>query len=153
MTVFCAQQDFLRQQTQLLMQNYQHCLNAPLICASLDDAAQVLWEAPFAVVSHNIATDPLFNYANLQALELFGYDWDTFTHLPSRLSAEPMNQVERAAFLMRVRGQGFATDYSGVRISKTGRRFQIAQAVVWNLFDQQQQYAGQAACFKHWVFL
>lgn len=153
MSVFNAQQDFLQQQTQLLMQNYQRCLNAPLVCTSLDAATQALWEAPFAIVSHNIATDPLFNYANLQALALFEYDWDAFTHLPSRLSAEPMNQIEREAFLMRVREQGFATDYSGVRISKTGRRFQIAQAVVWNLFDQQHQYAGQAACFKHWVFL
>jgi hypothetical protein len=73
--------------------------------------------------------------------------------MPSRLSAEPVNQQQREALLHQVKSQGFIDHYSGVRISKTGRRFRIDNAVVWNIFDQDGRYQGQAACFSDWVFV
>lgn len=30
---------------------------------------------------------------------------------------------------------GFSRNYAGVRVSKSGRRFRIKDAVVWNLFE------------------
>ena len=48
---------------------------------------------------------------------------------------------------------GFIDDYTGVRISASGRRFRIDKAVVWNLVDQEGLYRGQAACFDAWVFI
>ena len=48
---------------------------------------------------------------------------------------------------------GFIDDYAGIRISKTGRRFRIAQATVWNLLDERGIYSGQAAMFLRWEFL
>ncbi len=48
---------------------------------------------------------------------------------------------------------GFIDDYAGVRIARTGRRFRIRQATVWNLFDEHGQRCGQAATFARWEFL
>jgi len=107
----------------------------------------------FALLSHNTDQDPLFNYANRTALDLFEFSWDELIGLPSRLSAEPVNQQERERLLARVTTQGFIDDYAGVRISKTGKRFRIQGAIVWNVIDEQGSYRGQAAWFKDWTWL
>ena len=52
-----------------------------------------------------------------------------------------------------VTARGFIDDYSGIRISKMGRRFRIEQATVWNLLDEHKNHAGQAALFSQWEFL
>jgi len=116
---------------------------------SVESARQV-WEAPFALVSHGIEAEPVFNYGNRIALQLFDMSWDAFISLPSRLSAETVNQQERARLLARVTSDGYIDDYSGVRISASGHRFRIEQAVVWNVTDKEGQYYGQAAMFRHW---
>ncbi|MEI7612916.1 MAG: MEKHLA domain-containing protein, partial [Betaproteobacteria bacterium] len=90
---------------------------------------------------------------NRMALEVFAMDFASFTRLPSRYSAEPVNREERARLLERVTRDGFIDDYSGVRISAKGQRFRIAQAVVWNLLDQEGEIYGQAATFDQWVAL
>jgi len=48
---------------------------------------------------------------------------------------------------------GFIDDYSGVRISKSGRRFRILRATVWNLIKEGGEPCGQAATFDRWEFL
>ncbi len=117
---------------------------------SAREAARALFFAPFAVVSHTADSDPIFSYANATALKLFEMTWDGFTALPSRLSAEPMAREERARLLTRVASQGYIDDYSGVRISRSGRRFLIEHATVWNLMDEAGRESGQAAMFSHW---
>ena len=57
--------------------------------------------------------------------------------MPSRLTAEAPDRAERARLLAEVTARGFIDDYSGVRISHTGPRFQIQRATVWNLTDDQ----------------
>jgi hypothetical protein len=115
--------------------------------------ARQLFYAPFALVSHDTASDPIFNYANLKALELFELNWEDFIRLPSRMSAEPVNQAERESLLAEVTENGYINHYEGVRISSTGKRFLIKNAVVWNLLDNKHHYKGQAAWFNEWVFL
>lgn len=110
--------------------------------------ARALYEADFAVVSHGTEADPVFNYANRYAQQQFELDWEAFVQLPSRLSAEAVNREERARLLARVTAQGYIDDYCGVRISASGRRFTITQAVVWNLHDADGIYRGQAATFR-----
>jgi len=136
----------------LLADSYARLTGHRLV-AEADDAgslARRVWEAPFALVSHGTEADPVFNYANLTALGLFEMSWEDFTCMPSRLSAEPENQQARATLLQRVKEHGYIDDYSGVRISATGRRFVIHDAVVWNVVDRQGRYHGQAAMFAHW---
>ena len=109
-----------------------------------------LYAAPFVVLAHGTEPDPLFNYANLAAQHLFELGWDEFIGLPSRLSAEAPERSERERLLTRVTTHGFINDYSGVRISKSGHRFRILRATVWNVSDASQHHLGQAAAFSDW---
>ena len=70
---------------------------------------------------------------------------------PSRLTAEPMHRDERARLLDRTRRDGYVDDYAGIRVSKTGKRFRIEQAIVWNLTDTAGVPRGQAATFASWT--
>ena len=117
------------------------------------ELAKGLFDAPFVLVSHGTQADPVLNYGNAAALALWELSWAEFTRTPSRFTAEAPNREERARLLAMVTAQGFIDDYSGVRISKNGRRFRIAQATVWNLLTREGNHYGQAAMFSHWEFL
>jgi PAS domain-containing protein len=107
-------------------------------------------DAPFVVLAHNTDPDPRFIYANKAGQALFEYTWDEFITLPSRLSAEPENRADRQRLLDAVTRNGFTDSYRGVRISKSGRRFRIENAVVWQLIDNDGVRRGQAATFSTW---
>ena len=149
------QNQFLAKHAQLLNESYKRLLFKALLenTDSDKDLAIQLFHAPFALVSHDTSSDPIFNYANLKALELFELNWSDFTQVPSRLSAEPINQTERARLLAEVTQKGFIGHYEGIRISSTLKRFMIKNAVVWNLTTPDGLYQGQAACFAEWTFL
>jgi len=117
---------------------------------SPEAAAAALFHAPFVVLSHNAALDPILTYGNQAALELFALTWEELTRMPSRLTAEAPDRVERARLLAEVAARGYIDDYSGVRISRTGQRFLIERATVWNLTDENGQRCGQAATFREW---
>ena len=117
------------------------------------NTAQALDNAPFVLLSHNTAADPIFTYGNRKAQEVFEMDWETLTNLPSRYSAEALAREEREHLLQTVNRQGYIDNYAGIRISSSGRRFLIRQAIVWNLRDAQGHYAGQAAYFDQWEYL
>ena len=117
---------------------------------SPEAAAETLFHAPFVILSHNTAPDPILTYGNLTVLKLFALSWEQLIQMPSRLTAEAPNRVERARLLAEVTRRGFIDDYSGVRISRTGQRFLIQQATVWNLTDDEGQLCGQAATFREW---
>jgi hypothetical protein len=146
---------FLKEHSKLLCDSYRNLLGKELITqdSSHETIAKTLFYGTFAIVSHNTEIDPVFNYANLKALELFGFNWDEFTRLPSRLSAEPSHQLERKKLLAEVSQQGYTHGCQGIRVTKSGRRFLIKNAVIWNLIDRDGCYAGQAACFADCEFL
>ena len=52
-------------------------------------------------------------------------DVATFTATPSRYTAEPVERQERERLLERTTRDGFVDDYRGVRITSSGKRFQI----------------------------
>lgn len=150
----CQQPDFLLKQSQLLVTSYHHWTGLNLIDDSDGDLVQVLQNAPYAVASHNADADPLFNYANQQALHLFGMQAEDMLALPSRYSAETMLREARAEFLHQVATHGYIDDYSGVRIAKDGSRFLIEQATVWNVIDiKTKEHFGQAVIIKAWKAL
>ncbi|MDD1625653.1 MAG: MEKHLA domain-containing protein [Methylococcaceae bacterium] len=147
--------NFLVEHVLDIRNSYRQLLLKELIpdIQSDEEFARQLFYAPFALVSHDTASDPVFNYANLKALELFELSWEDFTCLPSRLSAESVNQAERERLLAEVTEKGYIDHYRGVRISSTGKRFLIKNAVVWNLIDKNQGIKGQAAWFDQWAYL
>ena len=155
MTVSVWQQPEIIVWTQILLNSYQQLLGKELIARNVDitEQAKHLFYAPFAVVSHGTEADPIFNYANQTAQNLWEMNWEQFTKTPSRLSAEPVERVQRARILQQASTQGYIDDYQGVRISSTGKRFLIEKAIVWNLANSEGEYCGQAATFSQWSFL
>ena len=91
-----------------LLDSYALWLKQELIDRSGDTEAQSerLFFAPFVVVSHLDSEDPILNYGNRRALDLWEMTWPEFTATPSRLTAEPMNRDERARTLRRVAAHG-----------------------------------------------
>lgn len=134
-----------------LLKSYKRWMGKDLLVSS--SHASDLAQAPFVLVSHGIEVDPILNYGNEKALQLWEMTWEQFTKTPSRLTAEAMNREERALLLERVTRFGYIDDYSGIRISSTGKRFKIEQATVWNVFDEDENYCGQAAMFREWKYL
>lgn len=150
-----ANDPYSAEQAEMLISSFKLLTGKDLVPPKLsgEEAYRVLFEAPFAVLSHDTARDPLFNYANFAAQLLFEMDWNAITSIPSRQSAEAETRAERARLLEQVTDHGFIEDYRGVRISSTGKRFMIEEAMIWNLFDTQGTCRGQAAALYSWVKL
>jgi hypothetical protein len=121
--------------------------------AQSEEPEDALLCAPYAVLSHTAESDPKFNFGNYKALELFEFSMEEFIGMPSRLSAEPGLQEEREQVMREVKESGFTRGYRGVRISKSGRRFEIKNAAIWNLYDDEGRYVGQAAALFEWNYL
>jgi hypothetical protein len=142
-------------QTACLVRSLKHWTGRELMpgVAASAELALAVFEAPFVVVSHGTEADPVLNYGNRAALTLWEMSWEELTRTPSRLTAEAPGREERARLLETVTRRGFIDDYSGVRISITGRRFRISRAMVWNLLTEDGKPCGQAAMFDRREFL
>lgn len=147
----------LIQHIQRLLYSFQHWTGKPLMNISDRlspiEVANLLFQADFVIVSHGTEADPILNYGNQKALELWQMDWQTFTATPSRYTAEPMERSERAQLLSQAQAQGYISNYRGVRIASNGDRFYINAATIWNIIDQDGNLWGQAATFKDWQLL
>lgn len=138
--------------TQQLLNSYRHWIRKDLVQRTTDTTqqARMLFEAPFVMVSHGAEQDPILNYGNQAALDLWEMSWEEFISTPSRLTAEVGDRIERGRMLERARIDGYFIGYRGVRVSSTGRRFLVEQAVIWNVIDPTGNLVGQAAMFSHW---
>lgn len=135
----------------LLLDSYRTLLKRDLLNTPTPDIGRALYETPMVVLAHDNSADPVFFYGNLAAQQLFEMNWDELVRLPSRFSAEQVAREERQRLLDLVSRQGFIDNYSGVRIAKSGKRFLIEQATVWNLLGLEGQVVGQAAAFDRWT--
>ena len=138
--------------SQILVNSYQQLLGKQLVNGinSPEELSKALFYAPFAVVSHGTQADPIFNYGNQTALQLWSISWDKLIQTPSRLSAEPVNRATRSAMLKQAADRGYIDNYEGIRISTTSKRFLIKQAIIWNLDNEKGIKCGQAATFSNW---
>lgn len=151
---FPWQQETIIIHSQHILHSFQHWLGYSLLDVSGSSAeiAQRLFEAPFILASHGTQANPIFNYGNRKALEQWEMSWEEFTSTPSRKTAEAVVQEERDRLLAEAATKGFSY-FSGVRITSTGKRFQIDDGILWNLFDDQHQYCGQAAVYSKCKFI
>ena len=137
----------------LLTQSYCRLLGQSLVPEGMSRLAAAQWlyeDAPFGILAHTADADPMFMYGNKAAQKCFDYTWQELIRLPSRLSAEAPNRKERQEFLERVKRDGFARGYRGVRVTKTGKRFMIEDATLWQLYDQSHRFHGQAVIIPRW---
>jgi MEKHLA domain len=150
-----AQNSYLQEHVVRLLASYNHWTGRNIGDPKLPpkEKARRLFEAPFVIISHNIDAEPILNYGNQAALTLFEITWEELITLPSTRTAEPSERAERERLLATVTRQGYIDNYRGIRISKSGRRFVIEQATVWNLLDPAGAYYGQAAMFRDWKYL
>lgn len=91
------------------------------------EAAKLLFFLPNrVVVSHgtqNDAEGPVLNYGNSAALKRWGASWEELTSMPSKYTAETVEQSAREAFLQKVYADGVVENYSGVRIGLDKSRY------------------------------
>ncbi|MCU8059120.1 MEKHLA domain-containing protein [Shewanella sp. SM34] len=104
-------------------------------------------EAPYSILAHNTDIDPYFIYANQYALECFEYLREEISRLPSRLSTPVSEQQKRQLLLDELTNKGIVHGYSGVRITRTGKSFNIYNGAIWQLKDSDGKLWGQGALF------
>jgi len=139
----------------LSLDSYRHWIGNDLIERTADakQRARTLFEASLVVVSHGVEPDPILNYGNQTALDLWELSWEQFIKTPSRLTAEPDDRAERERMLTQARAKGYYDGYRGVRISSTGKRFLVERALIWTVIDPAGRPIGQAATFSQWSYL
>lgn len=147
--------DFVVAHTDRLARSLKHWTGRDLLPGNFSpmELTEKIFHATFVLVSHGTQNDPILNYGNRAALALWEMSWEELVRTPSRLTAEAPKREERAKLLEAASRRGFIDDYSGIRISKSGRRFRISRATVWNLIDADGKNCGQAAMFDEWKFL
>lgn len=134
----------------LLTGSFSRLVGRPLVPAGAD-ATWLYGDAPFVCVAHDTQADPRFVYANRAAQVRFGYGWDEFVGLPSRLSAQAPERAERQQFLDTVAAHGYVAGYRGLRVKKSGATFWIEDGLVWQLRDDTGTLRGTAAVFSTWT--
>ena len=141
--------------SQLLLNSFERFLDRPLVSRDgrPHEQAERLFQSPSVVVAHGTQVDPILCFANQAALDLWETDLSRMLKMPSRETAEPMERSERAKMLERGRIHGYIDDYQGIRITTTGKRFHIRNAIIWNLIDETETQRGQAATFSDWEFI
>jgi len=127
-----------------LLESYQAALGEPLVDCKGDVTSKV-WNLNFPLIMHDNTIDPKFNYANKAAQNLFEYEENEILGLPSRLSAPADQQKARKVIMEKLKKDSFITNYSGTRVTKTGKLFQIVNATIWNTYNQDRIFSGQAA--------
>ncbi len=143
--------------SELILFSYRYWTGKNLleINGTPEEIARALFEASFAVLSHGMEEDPVYNYGNLKVMKLWERDWELLTRTPSRYSAEPKEeqQQERYNLLHRTQQKGYLNNIECVRLSKSGQRILLSNLEVWDLVDRKGDRHGQAATFDRWKYL
>ena len=137
-----------------ILGSFEQAFGRPLLPQSnTEHQAQELFCNSTLVLAHDGGSDPCLIYANAPALQLWERNWADMIGMPSRLTAEPQERAARALMLADALQQHATEGYSGVRISSSGRRFQIHNARLWTLWGPGHQPCGQGAAFSDWWWL
>jgi len=146
-----ASNKYYRDHLSIVLENLKRWTSYDLIkeYGFSEDLGQQVFDADFYILSHNNAADPILNYGNYRVLKLWETSWEELTTMYSRDTAKPVDRSARLAIMDRVKSQNYISGYSGTRISKTGKQFEILDVTIWNLFTNNGDPYGQAAWFKN----
>lgn len=150
-----SENGYLKDYVYLITDSLRKLANIEIVnfSLSLEEQAKQAFSSGYVLLAHNGSNDPIFNYANQTALNLFEMSWEEITNMPSKYSAQSDQRDKREKFLADVEEKGFSKDYSGIRISKSGRRFEIKNVILWNVYDSENNRIGQAALFDEYDYL
>lgn len=147
--------EFYTQHTKLIVESFENLTQTvfPIYHQPNSSTPQDLFNSDYCILSHGLGPSPIFNFASQKALDLFEITWEELLKLPSSRSAEALEKIQRQKLLDEVTQNGFISNYKGIRISSSGKRFWIKKAIVWNLIDKDKKTQGQAALFNEWEFI
>lgn len=143
--------DYHREHILIMLENLKRWTNYDLIEEygfSLETLGTQVFNADFYLLSHNTAVDPVLTYGNQQVLDRWDVSWSELIAMHSSETAKPVDRASRSKLMAQVKAHNYVSGYNGVRISKTGREFQILDGTIWNLFLNDGSFYGQAAWFK-----
>ncbi|PZX15858.1 MEKHLA domain-containing protein [Breznakibacter xylanolyticus] len=151
----CSENSYLKDYIYQITSSLKKLANIEIVDASLslEEQAKQVFNSGYVLLAHDASNEPVFNYANQSALNLFEMSWEEFINMPSKYSAESDERGSRAKFIAEVEANGYSKDYSGIRISKTGKRFEIKNVILWNVYDSDNKRIGQAALFNEYTYL
>ena len=135
----------------ILLDSFEKLVQKQIIVRTGDPAKdlKLIEEGAFVLVSHNGEEDPILNYGNQFALDLWELNWDDFIKTPSRKTAEIDLRTRREEVLKTAMIKGFYDEYEGIRVSSKGKRFRIKNAIIWNVLNKHNVRIGQAAYFTN----
>ena len=117
--------------------------------SSSEAIEQALMTSSAVILCHDGTPDPRFIFANKAAASLWRMSVEDLVGMPSRLSAPPEVQAERAGALAQAAAHGVLFGYSGERIAADSTRFAIVDATLWTV-ELPGGGLGQAATFDTW---
>ncbi|MBK7003353.1 MAG: MEKHLA domain-containing protein [Rhodoferax sp.] len=108
------------------------------------------YHAPFVVLAHDTAPDPVFFTPTFWSSSCLYELKRWFARYPCRQSS-PARRSQSCLDWWQATATSMAAP--GIRIARTGQRFRIERATVWNLVTGDETVVGQAAAFGSWVTL
>ena len=150
-----SENNYLKEYISQITNSLKKLANIEIVDFTLseEEQAKQAFNANYVLLAHNASDEPVFNYANQTALKLFEMPWEEFTNMPSKYSAESDERDKRKKLLADVEENGYSQNYSGTRVSKSGKRFEIKNVIIWNVYDLKNNRIGQAAMFDKYDYL
>lgn len=108
----------------------------------------------YVLISHGKQKDPVYNFGNRACLQAFARNWENLISMPSRLCVISKSDDEalRVELMRNVTNNGFVDgEYRGYRIRGDGKFIKLTECFVWNCYDNEETYIGQAALFDRKV--
>eukprot|EP00891_Asterochloris_glomerata_P005660 jgi/Astpho2/5660/Aster-x1308 len=102
----------------------------------IKDAPKALWDAPFALLSHEFGdSEAKYDYANKAALDLFETQWDQLVGKPSTITSPEDQQVrgDREQLLQQAREKGTVEIKDAIRRTLKGAKIQLTSGVLWTI--------------------
>mmetsp|Transcript_14710 Transcript_14710/g.23932 ORF Transcript_14710/g.23932 Transcript_14710/m.23932 type:complete len:173 (-) Transcript_14710:2202-2720(-) len=143
-----ADSEVMQRHVHLLQESYKHYTGK-----QLGGEEMATWEAlhnseAFVLASVGIQDDPIFNYGNRAAMNVFKLDWDEFTQFPGRYSADEENRESREKLLKMANQAEYLPDVEAIRVDAEKRRFKLVDAELFTVLSgDKQTRIGQAVWF------
>jgi MEKHLA domain len=101
----------------------------------------------FGILSHGIQEDPIYNYGNCAALQLFEQTLETLCQTPSRYSTVESLMEDRQQLIQNIRQMGYGTITNAVRTTSRGKLFVIPTIWIWHVYHDDGRRIGLAALY------
>lgn len=104
----------------------------------------------YVLISHGTQESPIYNFGNVACLNAFARGWHDHCKMPSRecVISKSQDEALRIELMQNVTDFGFVDgDYRGYRVRGDGKFIRLYECCVWNCYDENDIYIGQAALF------